>query len=70
MIGFGWMGQVHARAWARLLQHYPDSPLRPRLVAVAGHDEGRRDEALSAYGFSDAHADTHLDADSDLDLNL
>lgn len=57
VIGFGWMGQVHARAWARLLQHYPDSPLRPRLVAVADPDGGRRDEALSAYGFSDAHAD-------------
>ena len=27
VVGFGWMGQVHARAWARLLQHYPDSPL-------------------------------------------
>ena len=35
VVGFGWMGQVHARALGRLLQHYPDAPLRPRLVAVA-----------------------------------
>ncbi len=57
VVGFGWMGQVHARAWARLLQHYPDSPLRPRLVAVADPDERRRAEALSAYGFADAHTE-------------
>ncbi|QIK66662.1 Gfo/Idh/MocA family oxidoreductase [Nocardioides sp. HDW12B] len=57
VVGFGWMGQVHARAWARLLQHYPDSPVRPHLVAVADPDERRRTEALSAYGFADAHAE-------------
>ena len=38
VVGFGWMGQVHSRAWARLLHHYPDAPLRPRLVAVADTD--------------------------------
>ncbi|HSE70868.1 MAG TPA: Gfo/Idh/MocA family oxidoreductase [Nocardioidaceae bacterium] len=56
VVGFGWMGQVHARAWSRLLQHYPDSPLRPRLVAVADPDERRREEARTAYGFAHAHA--------------
>jgi predicted dehydrogenase len=55
VVGFGWMGQVHARAWARLLHHYPDSPLRPRLVAVADPDERRRDEAVAAYGFEATH---------------
>ncbi len=69
VVGFGWMGQVHARAWARLLQHYPDSPVRPRLVAVADPDERRRDEALSAYGFSDAHAEWRdLLARDDIDV--
>lgn len=57
VVGFGWMGQVHARAWARLLQHYPDSPLRPRFVAVADPDEARRDHARTAYGFAHAHAE-------------
>jgi predicted dehydrogenase len=56
VVGFGWMGQVHARAWSRLLQHYPDSPLRPRLVAVADPDERRREEARTAYAFAHAHA--------------
>ena len=34
VIGLGWMGQVHARAWARLPFHYPDVGLRPRLVSA------------------------------------
>jgi predicted dehydrogenase len=55
VVGFGWMGQVHARAWARLLHHYPDSPLRPRLVAVADPDERRREDAVAAYGFEATH---------------
>ena len=57
VVGFGWMGQVHARAHLRLLQHFPNAPLRPRLVAVADTDAGRRDEAQSAYGFEQAFAD-------------
>lgn len=55
VVGFGWMGQVHARAHQRLLQHFPDTPLQPRLVAVADTDAGRREQALSAYGFSAVH---------------
>ena len=57
VVGFGWMGQVHARAHLRLPQHFPNTPLRPRLVAVADTDAGRRDEAQSAYGFEQAFAD-------------
>ncbi len=57
IVGFGWMGQVHTRAFTRLLQHYPNAPLSPRLVAVADPDEGRRDLAMAAYGFLDAVAD-------------
>ena len=55
VVGFGWMGQVHARALSRLLQHYPDSPLRPRLVAVADTG-GRRPYGArcEAYGFEHA----------------
>jgi predicted dehydrogenase len=57
VIGFGWMGQVHTRAWARLPHHYPDSPLRPRFVAVADPEAARRDEAAAAYGFGAAYAE-------------
>ncbi|NRQ51207.1 Gfo/Idh/MocA family protein [Aeromicrobium stalagmiti] len=52
IVGFGWMGQVHARALSRLLQHYPDAPLRPRLVAVADNaPDDRTERAAAAYGF-------------------
>src|SRR3954471_3529659 len=63
------MGQVHTRAWARLLHHYPDSGVRPRLVAVADPDQGRRELAVSAYGFGEAYAEWAdlLDRD-DLDV--
>jgi predicted dehydrogenase len=54
VVGFGWMGQLHTRAWARLGQHYPDAPLRPRFVAVADIDAGRRQHDLDDYGFQDA----------------
>jgi predicted dehydrogenase len=45
---------VHTRAWARLAHHYRDAPLRPRFVAVADTDAGRRQHALDAYGFAEA----------------
>ncbi|WP_238343067.1 Gfo/Idh/MocA family protein [Nocardioides cynanchi] len=54
VVGFGWMGQVHTRAWARLAHHYPDAPLRPRFVAVADTDAGRRQLAVDDYGFADS----------------
>lgn len=58
VVGFGWMGQVHARAYTRLRQHYPGLPLRPRLVAVADPaDDGRLVDAVEAYGFETSSTD-------------
>ena len=58
IVGFGWMGQVHARAYTRLGQHYPDAPLAPVLVAVADNAaDTRLAKAVAAYGFSAVHAD-------------
>ncbi len=57
VLGFGWMGQVHARAHTRLLQHYPDAPVQPRLVAAVDPEPARRAAALDGYGFDAAHAD-------------
>ncbi len=70
IIGFGWMGQVHARAYARLLQHYPDAPVAPQLVAVADNaDDARLRTAAAAYGFRDSHSDwRQLVARNDLDV--
>jgi predicted dehydrogenase len=55
--GFGWMGQVHSRSYARLLHHFPATPLRPRLVAVADPEPDRRQLATAAYGFERAEAE-------------
>ncbi len=57
VVGFGWMGLVHSRAYSRLLQHYPGAPLRPQLVAAADPDAGRRCLAGAAYGFDRTLAD-------------
>jgi len=52
------MGQVHARAYARLVQHYSDLPLRPELVAVSDNaDDDRTAQAMQAFGFTDIHRD-------------
>lgn len=70
VVGFGWMGKVHARALSRLVQHYPDTPLRPVLVAVADPvlDPAARAVA-GAYGFTGVHDDWRdLVNRDDLDL--
>ncbi|GHD86098.1 Gfo/Idh/MocA family protein [Streptomyces naganishii] len=57
VVGFGWMGRVHAQAYARVLHHFPRLPLRPRLVAVADEVPGRAEEAAARYGFESAARD-------------
>ena len=53
IVGFGWMGQVHAKAMTRVLQHYPDLGVTPRLLAVADTaDDGRLDYAREVFGVS------------------
>jgi predicted dehydrogenase len=48
------MGQVHARAYSRVLQHYPDLGLAPGLVMVADPEQDRLDDAVSRFGFAAA----------------
>ena len=50
VIGFGWMGRVHARAYARLRHHFPQLPLVPRLL-VAADPAPDRLEAAERHGF-------------------
>ncbi|AXT84464.1 myo-inositol 2-dehydrogenase [Aeromicrobium sp. A1-2] len=70
IVGLGWMGQVHARALSRLTQHYTDSPLVPRLVAVADTaGDDRTERAARAYGFEHVFTDWRdLVARDDIDL--
>src|SRR5918997_785031 len=57
VIGFGWMGRVHAQAHARLRHHFPDLGLVPELVAVADDVPGRAEVAAAQFGFASATAD-------------
>jgi predicted dehydrogenase len=53
IVGFGWMGQVHAKALTRVRQHYPGLDAVPRLVAVADPaDDGRLDYARDVFGIA------------------
>lgn len=57
VVGFGWMGQVHARAWARLAHHFPDVAVRPRFVVAADPEAARRREAQEQFGFGQVTED-------------
>src|SRR5690242_3227765 len=51
------MGRVHTQAYARVLHHFPDLPLRPEPVTVADEVPGRAEEAAERYGFATAVRD-------------
>ena len=57
MIGAGWLGDVHARAWARLRHHYPDLNLQPRLEAVADSVPAALTRAVSRHGYLRSYDD-------------
>jgi predicted dehydrogenase len=50
--GMGWMGRVHTMAYTRVLHHYPELTVAPRLVAVADEVPGRPEEAAAQFGFT------------------
>jgi len=50
--GFGWMGRVHTQAYARVLHHFPELTLAPKLVVVADEVPGRAEDAASQFGFA------------------
>lgn len=45
VIGLGWMGRVHTTAYKRVLEHYPDIGVRPRLIVAADVSAERRRHA-------------------------
>jgi predicted dehydrogenase len=59
VVGFGWMGQVHARSYARVRHHFPDLALAPRPVLVIDAEPARLDDAIDRYGFESGSADWH-----------
>jgi predicted dehydrogenase len=57
VIGFGWMGRVHAQAYARVPHHFPDLPVTVVPVAVADDVPGRAEGAIRQFGFASATSD-------------
>ena len=64
VIGFGWMGQAHARSARRVPTHFPARAYQPRLVVCADVDSGRRELATRDWGFDRAVSDWREAIDS------
>ncbi len=57
VIGAGWLGDVHARAWGRLRHHYADLGVTPVFAAVADAVPAARTAAQAKHGFVTAYDD-------------
>jgi predicted dehydrogenase len=53
------MGQAHSRAYRDLPVYYPESGIRPRLVAVADNVPARVELAKANFGFESGTGDWH-----------
>ena len=51
VIGFGWMGQAHSRAYRNIPVYFPERGLKPRLVAIADTVPARVELATENFGF-------------------
>ena len=67
--GCGWMGRVHAQAYARVPHHFPHLPVVPQLVTMAdevperAHEAAEQFTALAATGdWRDLLTDPRVDA--------
>ncbi|HEY7524082.1 MAG TPA: Gfo/Idh/MocA family oxidoreductase [Candidatus Limnocylindrales bacterium] len=69
VIGFGWMGQAHTRAYRDIPVYFADSGIRPRLVSVADNVPARLELATNNFGFESRTADwRELIARDDIDV--
>lgn len=54
IVGFGWMGQAHARSCMRLPTLFDDRAYEPRLVVCSDTVAERRRSAVDAFGFQES----------------
>ena len=52
VVGFGWMGQAHSRAYRNIPVYFAETGLEPRLVAVADNVPERAKLAVDNFGFA------------------
>jgi predicted dehydrogenase len=68
IVGFGWMGQAHARSLLRGPTIFHDATYRVDLIAIADTDRERRRLAVDGFGAYRTHADwRELVASDDID---
>jgi predicted dehydrogenase len=65
VVGFGWMGQAHTRAYRDIPVYFAESGIRPRLAAVADNVPARLDLARDNFGFGWGTPDWHELIDRD-----
>ncbi len=51
IIGAGWMGTAHSRAYIQAADRFPQSDIRARLIVCADEVEGRAKDAQQRFGF-------------------
>jgi len=57
VIGMGWMGQVHSRAYRQVPLRFPGASIDPRLVMCADEVPARAEQAGKALGFEQSTTD-------------
>ena len=57
LIGAGWMGKLHSRAYQAIALVYPERKIRPRLVHAADIAADRADHAREVLGYATAGTD-------------
>jgi predicted dehydrogenase len=68
MVGYAFMGAVHAHAW-RSAHRFFSLPMTPRLVALGGRNAEAAAEAAERFGFAEVETDWRaLIARDDIDL--
>jgi predicted dehydrogenase len=69
VVGFGWMGQAHSRAYRDIPVYFADAGIRPRLVSVADSVPTRVELAQKNFGFESGTTDWRdLMARDDIDV--
>ena len=59
VIGMGWMGQVHSRAYRLIPDRFADMEIQPRLVICSDNVESRARESRQRFGFEQSTTDWH-----------
>ena len=59
VIGMGWMGKVHSRAYNEIQDRFRDSGLRPRLIVCSDNVAERAVEAQARFGFEQHTTNWH-----------